>query len=59
MDVYVFHQIYRINYLCEGKSANFFASKNEIILKLKHLATSDVEKVFRKVKEALEVSACV
>ena len=35
---------------------NFFSSKNEILLKLRHLTLNDVEKVFKKVKEALEVS---
>ena len=35
---------------------NFFSAKKEILMKIKHLTTDDVEKVFKKVKEALEVS---
>ena len=34
---------------------NFFGTKKEII-KVKHLATKDVEKILSQVKEALEVS---
>ena len=44
----------RMDDICRGViNKNFFSSKKEIILKLKHLTTSDVEKVFKK---ALEVS---
>ena len=48
--------MYRINDIINGKNKNFYGCKQEILIKLKHLSTEDVEKVFEKVKEALEVS---
>ena len=48
--------MYRINDLYNGIKRNFFTTKREILLKMKHLTTSDVEKLFERVKEALEVS---
>ena len=49
--------MYRINdNIIKGSTTNFYGAKKEILIKLKHLITEDVEKVFEKVKEALEVS---
>ena len=48
--------MYRLNDIRKGSSKNFFGSKKEIRIKLKHLTTEDVQKVFKIVKEALEVS---
>ena len=48
--------MYRINNILHGQNVNFFGTKKEIIIKIKHLATKEVEKIFSKVKEALEVS---
>ena len=51
--------MYRIDDISKGRNKHFFATKNEILLKLRNLALNDVEKVFKKVKEALEVSQYV
>ena len=47
--LHVFNKLFRINDIINGKNVNFF-------IKVKHLATKDVEKIFSKVKEVLEVS---
>ena len=54
--LHVLHQMYRIHQITTGKITNIFSVKKEILLKIKHLSTNDVEKLFEKVKEALEVS---
>ena len=55
--LHVLHQMYRIHQIATGaKTLNFFSVKKEILLKIKRLSTNDVEKLFEKVKEALEAS---
>ena len=46
----------RLDDLCNGEKKRFFSQRQEIKIKLKRLNTRDVEKLFKKVKEALEVS---
>lgn len=48
--------MYRINDVSKGINKPLFSCKKEILLKTRCLSTNDVEKVFKKVKEALEVS---
>ena len=45
-----FHQMYRINDICSNKT-RFFSAKREILLKVKHLRTNDVDEVFKKLKK--------
>ena len=48
--------MYRLNDVKNGKVRNMFSSKNEIKLNKKKISTTDLENIFKKVKEALEVS---
>ena len=55
---HIFHPMRRLDNICKGLTLNLnlSSSKKEIQLKLKNLTLSDVDKLFKKVKEALEVS---